>query len=82
VSERSQNRGSAILCGSPECRFPLARFNRDRRHPSLTPGVHMLVDVTESRVVHLICPRCGKRKSLTDVVVAAMAIPRIVGETR
>jgi hypothetical protein len=41
----------------------------------------MLVDVTESRVVHLICPRCGKRKSLTDVVVAAMAIPRIVGES-
>lgn len=74
----SRRSTSEISCRS--CGFSLGRLAGDRRHAAVTPGVHMLVNVTSERFVALVCPRCGTRRTMTDLVVAAMAIPRIKGE--
>jgi hypothetical protein len=58
------------------CGFTFGRITRDRRHPNFTPGLHMVVDTTLQRV-DVIWPRCSKRRSFTDIVFSAMAIPKV-----
>lgn len=67
-----------VCCRNPVCGFEFGHFPRgNRRHPALTPGVHGVVNVADGRV-ELICPRCGTRRTLTDVVFAVMTIPKIL----
>jgi ribosomal protein L37E len=59
-----------------KCGFTFGRLSADRRHPAFTPGLHMIVDTTLQRV-DVICPRCGQRRSFTDIVFSAMAIAKV-----
>ena len=56
--------------------FVFGRLSADRRPPEFTPGFPMAVDTTRQRADGL-CPRCGQRRSFTDVVFSALAMPRM-----
>ena len=51
----------------------------DRRHPTFAPGPQMVIDLALQRV-DVTCPRCGMKRSFSDVVFSAMAIPKIAIE--
>lgn len=53
------------------CGFRLGRFAG--RYPDLTPGIHLVVDVPY--YVDLICPACGQRRRLRNIVFSAMTVP-------
>lgn len=62
-----------------QCHYPLARLSPDRQFGDITPGVRMMVYLAEQRA-ELICTRCGHRRSFTDVVFSAMAVPKLAVE--
>jgi len=62
-----------------QCGYPFGRLSADRRLPTFTPGLHMVIDLALQRV-DVTCPRCGVKRSFTDVVFSAMAIPKIAME--
>jgi hypothetical protein len=64
-----------------QCGYPFGRLSADRRHPTFTPGLHMVIDLGLQRV-DVVCPRCGLMLSFTDVVFCAMAIPKIAVDLR
>ncbi len=57
-----------------QCGYPLAYLANDRRHIDITPGVYLIVNLPEHRI-DVVCPRCNLRRSFTDVVLSAMAVP-------
>jgi rubredoxin len=60
----------------PQCGYPFGRLTADRRHPTFTPGLLMVIDLALQRV-DVTCPRCGLKRSFTDVEFSAMAIPKV-----
>lgn len=56
------------------CGYPLAVLAEDRRRIDITSGVYVVVNLPDGRL-DCICPRCGQRRSFTDVVATTMAVP-------
>jgi hypothetical protein len=56
--------------------FTFGRLSADRRHPARTSGLRMIVDTTLQRV-DAIYPRCGQRRSFTDIIFSTMVIPKV-----
>jgi rubredoxin len=73
VAERGKS-AARLQCRA--CGFTFGRLAADREHPSFAPGLHVVVDVCLQRV-EIICPKCGTRRSFTNIVFSAMTIPKI-----